>query len=391
MEDDGPGQYVGLAMASAVGTDAQWADIFLGAALEPHRWEEALSAMARATGSHHGQMVGFGPAGAAFNWISDVDPAIIPASPSIDHGSPGLNYRVGADLLRDRPDIVHEAHYDIARQSLHAADYLDLCADFDIFDGCQTRLHSDRGGMIGLALGKHGAGELNYSSDIDLILLYDPETLPRRQRDEPGEAAQRYARETVRLLSEVTSEGYVFRVDLRLRPASEITPLAVSINAAASHYESAALPWERAAFIRARSAAGDIARGERFLASIRPFVWRRSVDFGAIDDIAQRNQLDRERLQQEVEALPEEAWNAHPTGYAGNSSVRLISAGGGENDDMVGDMQPTRWLQQMPVPPRHTWVTHGEPDAADQFRANSGLKASELLPVRVQPKIAQHL
>ena len=104
------------------------------------------------TGSHHGQMVGFGPAGAAFNWISDVDPAIIPASLSIDHGSPGLNYRVGADLLRDRPDIVHEAHYDIARQSLHAADYLDLCADFDIFDGCQTRLHQGRDAMIGLAL-----------------------------------------------------------------------------------------------------------------------------------------------------------------------------------------------------------------------------------------------
>ncbi|UBS34610.1 bifunctional [glutamine synthetase] adenylyltransferase/[glutamine synthetase]-adenylyl-L-tyrosine phosphorylase [Altererythrobacter sp. N1] len=140
-------------------------------------------------------------------------------------------------------------------------------------------------GMIALALGKHGAGELNYSSDIDPILLYDPETLPRRERDEPGEAAQRYAREIVRMLSENTAEGYVFRVDLRLRPASEVSPLAISVNAALSHYESSALAWERAAFIRARACAGDVVAGEDFLAAIRPFVWRRSLDFGAIVEI----------------------------------------------------------------------------------------------------------
>lgn len=140
-------------------------------------------------------------------------------------------------------------------------------------------------GMIGLALGKHGAGELNYSSDIDPILLYDPETLPRRERDEPGEAAQRYAREIVRLLSEVTSDGYVFRVDLRLRPASEVSPLAIPLDGAITHYESSALAWERAAFIRARACAGDIAAGEAFLDHIRPFVWRRSLDFGAIDEV----------------------------------------------------------------------------------------------------------
>ena len=140
-------------------------------------------------------------------------------------------------------------------------------------------------GMIGLALGKHGAGELNYSSDIDPILIYDPDTLPRRERDEPGEAAQRYAREIVRLLSEVTSEGYVFRVDLRLRPASEVSPLAIPLDAAITHYESSALAWERAAFIRARACAGDIAAGEAFLDHIRPFVWRRSLDFGAIDEV----------------------------------------------------------------------------------------------------------
>jgi len=140
-------------------------------------------------------------------------------------------------------------------------------------------------GFTALALGKQGAGELNYSSDIDPILLYDPERMPRRERDEPGEAADRVARSVVETLSKQTAEGYVFRVDLRLRPASEVSPLAITFGAALSHYESSALAWERAAFIRARACAGDIAAGEAFLASIRPFVWRRSLDFGAIEEI----------------------------------------------------------------------------------------------------------
>lgn len=140
-------------------------------------------------------------------------------------------------------------------------------------------------GMIALALGKHGAQELNYSSDIDPILLFDPDTLPRRDRDEPGEAAQRYARDIVQILSENTAEGYVFRVDLRLRPASEVSPLAISLDAALTHYESSALTWERAAYIRARACSGDLEAGEGFLAAIRPFVWRRSLDFGAIEEI----------------------------------------------------------------------------------------------------------
>ncbi|NVE95257.1 bifunctional [glutamine synthetase] adenylyltransferase/[glutamine synthetase]-adenylyl-L-tyrosine phosphorylase [Altererythrobacter lutimaris] len=149
-------------------------------------------------------------------------------------------------------------------------------------------------GMIALALGKHGAGELNYSSDIDPILLYDPDALPRRNSDEPGEAAQRYARELVSLLSEQTAEGYVFRVDLRLRPASEVSPLAISCNAALTHYESSALAWERAAFIRSRAAAGDIEAGKQFLAAIRPFVWRSSLDYNAIHEIRRLTQRIRD-------------------------------------------------------------------------------------------------
>ncbi|MGB3167362.1 MAG: glutamine-synthetase adenylyltransferase, partial [Alteraurantiacibacter sp.] len=144
---------------------------------------------------------------------------------------------------------------------------------------------ADTTGFIGLALGKQGAGELNYSSDIDPILVFDPARLARRERDEPGEAAQRYARHVVELLSKPTGEGYVLRVDLRLRPASEVSPLAVPVGGAISHYESSALAWERAAFIRARAASGDIAAGEAFLDDIRPFVWRRSLDFTAIESI----------------------------------------------------------------------------------------------------------
>ena len=171
-------------------------------------------------------------------------------------------------------DAVMERLSDLADRSLHRA----------ILEAARARTGEESAdGFFALALGKHGARELNYSSDIDPILLFDPAVLAHPERSTPPETAQRMARDIVRLLAEPTEEGYVFRVDLRLRPAAEVTPLAVSINAAASHYESAALAWERAAFIRARSAAGDVGCGERFLASIRSFVWRRSVDFGAID------------------------------------------------------------------------------------------------------------
>ena len=149
-------------------------------------------------------------------------------------------------------------------------------------------------GFIALALGKQGAGELNYSSDIDPVFLYDRERLPRRASDDPGEAAQRYARRIVAILSANTDEGYVLRVDLRLRPASEISPLCVPVGAALAHYQGQALAWERAAFIRARPAAGDISAGEDFLAQIRPFVWRSQLDFGAIEEIRALTQRIRD-------------------------------------------------------------------------------------------------
>jgi len=140
-------------------------------------------------------------------------------------------------------------------------------------------------GFAAIALGKQGSHELNYSSDIDPILIFDPRTLPCRPREEPDEAAVRIGRRVVEILQSRDGDGYVLRVDLRLRPSPEVTPIVLPVDAAISYYESLALPWERAAFIRGRAAAGDLALGARFLETIRPFIWRRALDFGAIGEI----------------------------------------------------------------------------------------------------------
>lgn len=176
--------------------------------------------------------------------------------------------------------------FDLARVVKELTDFADHALDTAIRTAISERTgqpHAE--GLIALALGKQGASELNYSSDIDPILLYDRERLPCRANEDPGEAAQRYARRVIKLLSDTTSEGYVLRVDLRLRPASEISPLVVPVGTARTHYQGQALAWERAAFIRARAAAADIAAGEAFLAEISPFVWRSMLDFGAIEEI----------------------------------------------------------------------------------------------------------
>ncbi|RPF71455.1 bifunctional [glutamate--ammonia ligase]-adenylyl-L-tyrosine phosphorylase/[glutamate--ammonia-ligase] adenylyltransferase [Aurantiacibacter spongiae] len=176
--------------------------------------------------------------------------------------------------------------FDLDRVMTELTRFADHALDAAMLASVRRRVEdAGTSGFLAIALGKQGAGELNYSSDIDPILLYDPDTLPRRERDEPGGAAQRYARHLVELLSKHTGEGYVLRVDLRLRPASEVSPLAIPVLGAIQHYESSALAWERAAYIRARAAAGDTAAGERFLEDIRPFVWRRSLDFTAIEEI----------------------------------------------------------------------------------------------------------
>lgn len=140
-------------------------------------------------------------------------------------------------------------------------------------------------GLTVLAMGKYGAFELNYSSDIDLVVFYDPLRFPFRKRDDPRGAAVDMVRAIVKLLTELTADGYVFRVDLRLRPDAGATQVAISIDAAESYYEGMGQNWERAAFIKARACAGDPRTGAQFLKAIEPFIWRRNLDFAAIEDI----------------------------------------------------------------------------------------------------------
>lgn len=139
------------------------------------------------------------------------------------------------------------------------------------------------GGMVALAMGKMGAGELNYSSDIDLICLFDQD---RYGEDWPEARAAfiRVTRKMAALLSDVTAGGYVFRTDLRLRPDASVTPVCISMAAAYGYYEAEGRTWERAAYIKARPCGGDLAAGGRFLQALTPFVWRKHLDFAAIQD-----------------------------------------------------------------------------------------------------------
>ncbi|MEE2527072.1 bifunctional [glutamine synthetase] adenylyltransferase/[glutamine synthetase]-adenylyl-L-tyrosine phosphorylase [Hyphobacterium sp. HN65] len=140
-------------------------------------------------------------------------------------------------------------------------------------------------GVFILALGKLGAEELNFSSDIDLVAYFDPEQLTPLVADNPGKVLQRLIKSLSRLLNDVTADGYVFRVDLRLRPDPSATPPIMSVNAAMNYYESLGQNWERAAYIKARYCAGDPVAANDFLSSLKPFVWRRTLDYAAVEDI----------------------------------------------------------------------------------------------------------
>jgi glutamate-ammonia-ligase adenylyltransferase len=140
-------------------------------------------------------------------------------------------------------------------------------------------------GLFFLAMGKLGGLELNYSSDIDVSIFYEPAALPVAEGVEPQALALRLTQQIVELLQARTPDGYVFRVDLRLRPDPAATPPAAPVAGALDYYETLGQNWERASFIKARVAAGDVARGEAFLAALQPFIWRRNLDFAAIADV----------------------------------------------------------------------------------------------------------
>ncbi|BAT61203.1 glutamate-ammonia-ligase adenylyltransferase [Variibacter gotjawalensis] len=156
-------------------------------------------------------------------------------------------------------------------------------------------------GYIVLAMGKMGGFELNYSSDIDLICLYDADACTLVDRDEAAPFFVRLTRNLAKMLQERTVDGYVFRVDLRLRPDPGLTQIALSTGAALGYYESVGLNWERQALIKARPCAGDIPAGDAFLKALTPFIWRKYLDYAAIADVqAMKQQIHSFRGHDEI-------------------------------------------------------------------------------------------
>jgi [glutamine synthetase] adenylyltransferase / [glutamine synthetase]-adenylyl-L-tyrosine phosphorylase len=165
--------------------------------------------------------------------------------------------------------------------------------------------HPDRpeegSGLFVLAMGKMGAGELNYSSDIDLIVFFDAAAPTLASDIEPQPFFVRVTQGLSRLLQQRTGDGYVFRVDLRLRPDPASTQVAISTASALNYYEREGRTWERAAMIKARACAGDLRAGEAMVAEIAPFVWRKHLDFAALADVHDmKRQMQLFRGQSEV-------------------------------------------------------------------------------------------
>jgi glutamate-ammonia-ligase adenylyltransferase len=188
-----------------------------------------------------------------------------------------------------------EALSDLADRALEAA--MDLLMR-QAFEKGQLLLSAGEAtaancGLAIFALGKHGGRELNYSSDIDIVAFFDPQ---KPVLADPGEATKIYSRmvqKLVGLMEDRQAGGYVFRTDLRLRPDPGSTPVALSVDAALAYYEVRGQNWERAAWIKSRPCAGDIAVGEAFIKELAPYVWRRHLDFATIADIqAMKRQIN---------------------------------------------------------------------------------------------------
>ncbi|WP_022709995.1 bifunctional [glutamine synthetase] adenylyltransferase/[glutamine synthetase]-adenylyl-L-tyrosine phosphorylase [Pseudochrobactrum sp. AO18b] len=176
---------------------------------------------------------------------------------------------------------------DLAEASLRAAvQFLLLESDTKGKLALPDRNHPEKdSGLIVLGMGKFGARELNYSSDIDLIIFIDSDRPAITDPYECVDLFSRMARRLVKILQDRTADGYVFRVDLRLRPDPGATPLAIPVSAALHYYEGRGQNWERAAMIKARPVAGDITSGEQFIKELAPYVWRKYLDYAAIADI----------------------------------------------------------------------------------------------------------
>jgi glutamate-ammonia-ligase adenylyltransferase len=173
--------------------------------------------------------------------------------------------------------------------------YLTRLADLSVRSGLDFLLRAavedarldafSRDGLVVLALGKHGGEELNYSSDIDFVIYHTPDALPLAQGQDRRKFHIKLVQDLTALLQNPTADGFVFRVDLRLRPDPGATPVTISVDAALGYYESMGQNWERAVYIKARPIAGDMAAGQKFIDDLQPYIWRRYFDFAAIEDV----------------------------------------------------------------------------------------------------------
>ena len=211
------------------------------------------------------------------------------------------------------------------------SDFADMCVSYALeqvyrqaiprTQWVSDTLMSDTSGIVLLGMGKLGGRELNYSSDIDLIALYDPEKLNFLAPPARSRFVVRIIQQLASFLQDRLADGYVFRVDLRLRPDPASTGLAVSIETATRYYEQVGQNWERAAMIKARPVAGDIPVGDAFLQVLQPFIWRNHLDFAAIEDI-----LSIKRQMQAKEE-PEITLCGHhlKTGYGGIREIEFLA------------------------------------------------------------------
>jgi len=174
---------------------------------------------------------------------------------------------------------------DVVTAAQAISDFADAALAGALAAACDAAGYDPAAPGIGvIAMGKHGARELNYSSDIDIVVLFDRERMDCDAL-EAQPLAVKITRDLVALLQQQTPDGYVFRTDLRLRPDPGVTNVALSVEAAETYYEAYGQNWERMAYIKARAAAGDVKTGGDFLGALRPFVWRKYLDYASIDDV----------------------------------------------------------------------------------------------------------
>ena len=234
----------------------------------------------------------------------------------------------------------------------------------------------DDSGLIVLAMGKMGAGELNYSSDIDLIVFFDSSAPTLAPDIEPQPFFVRVTQGLARILQQRTGDGYVFRVDLRLRPDPASTPVAISTESALYYYEREGRTWERAAMIKARPCAGDARAGEALVAEIAPFVWRKHLDFAALADVH-----DMKRQMQTYRGQSEIAVEGHNV-KVGRGGIREIEFFAQTQQLIAGGRHPQLrvrpTLEALDVLASSNWIT---------FAARDELAAAYIFLRRVEHRL----